>query len=113
MNASLVKITARLLDIEYVEIDVTATVKPAGGAPAADKKASKEKKEGGKDDQKPPENPLLAKSITGKFPVLETPEGFTIFEATSIAKYFARQRRGFYGSNDFESMYCCISMTCI
>jgi elongation factor 1-gamma len=44
-----------------------------------------------------------SKSITGKFPVLETPEGFTIFEGTSIAKYFARQKRGFYGSNDFES----------
>ena len=41
--------TARLLDIEYVEIDVTATVKPAaGGAPGVDKKASKE---GGKGDQ--------------------------------------------------------------
>ena len=52
MNASLVKVTARLLEIEYVEIDVTATVKPAaGGAPAADKKASKDKKEGGKADQ--------------------------------------------------------------
>jgi hypothetical protein len=45
-------VTARLLDIEYVEIDVTATVKPpAGQAPAGDKKASKEKKEGGKGDQ--------------------------------------------------------------
>jgi len=43
------------------------------------------------------------KSITGKFPVLETPEGFTIFEGTSIAKYFARKSKGFYGNNDFES----------
>lgn len=42
------KVTARLLDIEYVEIDVTANVKPAN-APVADKKASKDaKKEGGK-----------------------------------------------------------------
>jgi len=55
LNASLVKVTARILDIEYVEIDVTATVKPATGgqAPAGDKKekASKgDKKEGGKGD---------------------------------------------------------------
>jgi hypothetical protein len=87
-----VKVTARLLDIEYVEIDVSATVKPAASvaAPAGDKKVSKEKKDGGKGEEKPAENPLLSKSLTGKFPVLETPEGFTIFEATSIAKYFAR-----------------------
>ena len=47
MNASLVKVTARLLDIEYVEIDVTAAVKPpVGVAPAGDKKEKKDKKEG-------------------------------------------------------------------
>ena len=56
LNASLVKVTARILDIEYVEIDVTATVKPAAGgqAPAGDKKekASKgDKKDGGKTEQ--------------------------------------------------------------
>ena len=40
MNASLVKVTARILDIEYVEIDVTATFKndAADQAPAGDKK---------------------------------------------------------------------------
>lgn len=41
--------------------------------------------------------------MTGKFPILETAEGHTLFESTSIAKYIARQRRGFYGSNDLES----------
>ena len=82
--------TARLLDIEYVEVDVTAAIKPAQNAPAADKKEKKDKKEGKAEQQAAPENPFLAKSLTGKFPVLETPEGFTIFEATSIAKYFAR-----------------------
>ena len=47
MNASLVKVTARLLEIEYVEIDVTSAVKPpAGGAPAGDKNDKKEKKDG-------------------------------------------------------------------
>ena len=84
LNSGLVKVTAKLLDIEYLEIDVS-TVAP--------KKDSK--------DVTP--NLFKSKSLTGKFPVLETPEGFTIFEATSIAKYFARQRRGFYGNNDFES----------
>lgn len=80
--------TAKLLDIEYTEIDVTP------------KEVSKDAK---KDSKDATPDLLKSKSLTGKFPVLETPEGFTIFEATSIAKYFARQRRGFYGNNDFES----------
>ena len=89
--------TAKLLDIEYTEIDINAKPDPvdAGAAKKKDKNAGDKKEE--------PVNPLLAKSLTGKFPVLETPEGFTIFEATSIAKYMARQRKGFYGNNDFES----------
>jgi elongation factor 1-gamma len=28
--------------------------------------------------------------LTGRFPLLETPDGFTIFESTSIAKHLAR-----------------------
>ena len=52
--------------------------------------AAKKKEKNPADKKEEPVNPLLAKSLTGKFPVLETPEGFTIFEATSIAKYFAR-----------------------
>ena len=80
VNSGLVKVTAKLLDIQYTEINVSAPVPK------------------GKEDPK-------TKSLTGKFPVLETPEGFTIFEGTSIAKYFARQRRGFYGLNDYESKF--------
>ena len=92
-NAGLVKITARVLDIQYSEIDVSniAPVKAPEG---------KKAKAGSAPSDVPD---IKSKSLTGKFPVLETPEGFTIFEATSIAKYFARQRKGFYGNNDFES----------
>jgi glutathione S-transferase len=68
-------------------------------AVAAPAKGGKDKKDGASKG----DDIYKSKSITGKFPVLETPEGFTIFEGTSIAKYFARQKRGFYGSNDFES----------
>jgi glutathione S-transferase len=95
----LVRITAKLLDIEYNEIDINAKVEGPNEGAAAKKKEKTDKK----DAEAAPVNPLLAKSLVGKFPVLETPEGFTIFEATSIAKYFARQRKGFYGHNDFES----------
>jgi glutathione S-transferase len=68
-----VKVTARLLEIQYQEVNV------------------EESKE------------LKAKSQTGKFPILETVHGHTIFESISIAKYLARQQRGFYGHNDYES----------
>jgi glutathione S-transferase len=43
---------------------------------------------------------IRAKSQTGKFPILETPEGFTIFEGLTIAKYLARQRPSFYGDSN-------------
>lgn len=74
VNSGLVKVTARLLEIHYTEINVAASVNalPNGGKGKA------------------PVEDFSSKSITGKFPVLETSEGFTIFEATSIAKYFAR-----------------------
>lgn len=89
-HSGLVKVTANVLGIEYKEIDVSIV-------------PEKDAKKGGKDKAQSAVDDLKAKSLTGKFPVLETPEGFTIFEATSIAKYFARKRKGFYGHNDFES----------
>lgn len=55
------KVTARILDIQYEEIKV-----------------------GEKDET------LRKKSQSGKFPVLETAEGHTLFESTSIARYLAR-----------------------
>jgi glutathione S-transferase len=33
---------------------------------------------------------MRAKSLTGKFPVLETPQGHTLMEGLTIAKYLAR-----------------------
>jgi hypothetical protein len=39
-------VTARLLDIEYVEVDVTAAIKPIANAPSVDKKEKKDKKDG-------------------------------------------------------------------
>ncbi len=86
MNSSLVRITAKLLDIEYTEIDINEKAEVPNEGAGGKKKEKADKKDG----EAAPVNPLLAKSLVGKFPVLETPEGFTIFEATSIAKYFAR-----------------------
>jgi glutathione S-transferase len=34
---------------------------------------------------------------------LETADGHIIFESISIAKYLARQVKGFYGRNDYET----------
>jgi len=48
---------------------------------------------------------VRAKSQTGKFPILETPEGFTLFEGLTIAKYLARQRPSFYGDTNLQSIY--------
>lgn len=70
---------------------------------AAQAEGKKDKKTDKQVEVKDPMAEIRAKSLTGKFPILETTQGFTIFEASSIAKYFARQRPGFYGSNDFES----------
>jgi glutathione S-transferase len=47
---------------------------------------------------------MRQKSLTGKYPILETAEGHILFESTSIMKHLARQRRGFYGLNDYESI---------
>ena len=63
MNTGLVKVTARLLDLPLSEVPVDL----------------QNEKDLNKD-----------KSQTGKFPVLETPEGQVIFEGISIAKYLAR-----------------------
>ena len=54
------RVTAKLLDLTYEEVVV-----------------------GDNED-------LRAKSQSGTFPVLETPDGLTIFESTAICKYFAR-----------------------
>ena len=62
INTGLVKVTARILGITYNEINVNSA------------------------NQEEYKN----KSLTGKFPVLETQEGLTLFEGVSIAKYFAR-----------------------
>lgn len=53
---------------------------------------------------------MKAKSLTGKFPVLETPEGHTLMEGLTIVKYFARKRPSFYGNNDLESKQLIISL---
>ncbi len=108
MNAGLVKVTARVLGIDYVEIDVSEVAANHAKTQAAQAE-TKKAKAGNAPAEKDPVAEIRAKSITGKFPILETAEGFTIFEATSIAKYFARQRKGFYGSNDFESK--CVLMS--
>ncbi len=93
-SSGLVKLTASLLGVEYTEVDVSKlAVPPQPTGKKADKGAQ----------PVDPAEALRSKSLTGKFPLLETPEGFTIFEASSIAKYFARKSRGFYGNNDFES----------
>lgn len=43
-----------------------------------------------------------AKSLTGKFPILETPEG-TLVESAAIARYLARlSGSGLGGNTDFE-----------
>ena len=102
------RITAKLLDIEYNEININAK----SADPAVEQASKKKDKNAAGDKKEEQVNPLLAKSLTGKFPVLETPEGFTIFVATSIAKYFARQRKGFYGNNDFESKSHSIQFDC-
>lgn len=47
-----------------------------------------------KDDQE-----LLRKSLTGRFPVLETAEGQTVAESLPIARHLAREHPAFYGSS--------------
>ena len=41
---------------------------------------------------------LRSKSITGRFPVLETKDGGRVCENLPIAKYLAREHPSFYGS---------------
>ena len=89
----MIKVTARILGIEYIEVDVTTV---SNVAEPVSKKSKGE-------DQPSPLEQIKSKSLTGRFPLLETPEGFTIFESSSIAKYLARQRPVFYGNNDFET----------
>jgi glutathione S-transferase len=80
-----VRLTSRLLGYTISEVNVAQQI----NATSDDKKDSQ---------------PLAAKkSLTGKFPVLETSDGHTIMEGLSIAKFLGRQRDGFYGFNDLES----------
>ena len=46
---------------------------------------------------------LKSKSVTGKFPVLETSEGSRVCENLPIAKYFSREHPSFYGSSSDQS----------
>lgn len=80
----LVRLTARLLGFTLSEIDINPKVE---------------------DPKNPQPNPAnyIKKSLTGKFPVLETAEGHTIMEGLSIAKFLGRQKHSFYGNNDLES----------
>lgn len=41
---------------------------------------------------------LKTKSITGRFPVLETPDGSRVSESLPIAKYLSRDHASFYGT---------------
>jgi glutathione S-transferase len=41
---------------------------------------------------------LKTKSVTGRFPVLETKDGVRVAESLSIAKYLSRDHTSFYGS---------------
>ena len=41
---------------------------------------------------------LKTKSVTGRFPVLETKEGARFAESLPIAKYLSRDHATFYGS---------------
>jgi glutathione S-transferase len=75
-----VKITARILQQELVLVNIDD--------PTLDDAAK--------------EN-LKKKSLTGKFPILETGKGQVIFESISIAKFLARQQTGLYGANGDET----------
>lgn len=70
----LVTLTAKLMNVEGIEI-----VKVA-----ADDKI------------------LQRKSLTGRWPVLETPDGTLISESLAIAKYFARSHPTFYGQTEAQ-----------
>ncbi len=48
----------------------------------------------------------LAKSPTGKFPLLELDSGEFIFESGAIAAHFARNGAGAYGVNHFHTAKC-------
>ena len=48
---------------------------------------------------------LRIKSVTGRFPVLETKEGSRVCENLPIAKYLAAEHPSFYGSNPEQSKF--------
>ena len=41
---------------------------------------------------------IKTKSVTGRFPVLETSEGSRVCDSVAIAKYLSRDHATFYGS---------------
>ena len=49
---------------------------------------------------------LKKKSLTGRWPVLETKEGTLISESLPIARYMSRQHSSFNGSDEGSSKYC-------
>ena len=77
-SAPLVTLTAKLMNVEE---DIEAV------KVAADNKA------------------LQRKSLTGRWPVLEAPDGTLISESLPIAKYLARQHPTFYGQTEAQSKY--------
>eukprot|EP00347_Sterkiella_histriomuscorum_P012730 403367437 len=87
----LVRVTAKLLNLDIIEV----IVPPIPSAEAAKDPKNKQLVADGEK--------LRAKSLTGKFPVLETPQGHTLMEGLTIAKFLARQRPSFYGDNDLET----------
>ncbi|CDW83612.1 elongation factor 1- [Stylonychia lemnae] len=89
ISTLLVKVTGKLLNLSFNEIQIPAPEPQASGKEKEPKTNAGDK--------------LRAKSQTGKFPILETPEGFTIFEGLTIAKYLARQRPSFYGDSNLQT----------
>ena len=74
-NTQLVKLVARLLNITLTEVQVPQIVV------SEDKTKQKPDVEGDR---------IRSKSLTGKFPVLETPQGSTLMETLTIVKFLAR-----------------------
>jgi len=72
-DTSLVKVVARILGLELAEVSVNSF------------------------------SDYQHKTVIGQFPILETLDGANLFGSISIVRYLARQQKGFYGNNDYES----------
>lgn len=53
---------------------------------------------------------IKTKSVTGRFPVLETSEGSRVCDSVAIAKYLSRDHATFYGSTP-QQRKCIESLT--